>query len=318
MRMFHSQSKKQMDQHGATGDLCIIMTAYNEGKPYLLGVATGVRSNTPAEMKAMAKYLKIRGEADNLWALDTVRKAFRTRDRFEKHWAENFHWLQWQAPQDSYAWFDSPIPINISKVFHDGRKRIALMHSSYMAWTPQQAQDALRGIVPRSSKIWQWLSSGEFVVRGKSVTAKKTTSTSKGVTNKNGAAPPTDPVVRYLKSHEIEVSPEHHKLQSRFEAWLDTDSGVANENRVDFRYRDKDGGLVLVEVKPCDDSSARFAIRTAIGQLLDYGQLEGKKHKALILISVKPPSELDEGLAIKNGFGLAYPLGRGFHIVWPD
>ncbi len=30
--------------------------------------------------------------------------------------------------------------------------------------------------------------------------------------------------------------------------------------------------LVLVEVKPCETATARFAIRTALGQLLDYRQ----------------------------------------------
>ena len=47
-----------------------------------------------------------------------------------------------------------------------------------------------------------------------------------------------------------------------------------NLNSVDLRYQDAAIGPLLVEVKPCDAANVRYAIRTAIGQLLDYRQDE--------------------------------------------
>jgi len=75
---------------------------------------------------------------------------------------------------------------------------------------------------------------------------------------------------------------------------------------------------VLAEIKPCAKSDARFAIRMAMGQLLDYQQ----RHRAnpihlLVVLEVKPDTE-DTELAIMNGFGIAYPWGAGFVLKWPS
>jgi hypothetical protein len=73
---------------------------------------------------------------------------------------------------------------------------------------------------------------------------------------------------------------------------------------------------VLAEIKPCEPQSARYAIRTAMGQLLDYRQRAGEDVALLIVLERKPREE-DGLLALTNGFGIAYPAGNGFSVSWP-
>ena len=90
----------------------------------------------------------------------------------------------------------------------------------------------------------------------------------------------------------------------------------ANLASVDLRYVDPRRGNVLVEIKPCDCASARYAIRTAMGQLLDYRQRSQGEPSLLIVIEAKP-NDADRDLATSNGFGVAYPAKGTFNVIWP-
>lgn len=130
-----------------------------------------------------------------------------------------------------------------------------------------------------------------------------------------------DPYKRYLSEYETTVHPRHDELQKRFMAYL---SGQHREIefpacvRDDLRYVVRDTPGIMVEVKPTDASSLRFAIRTAIGQLLDYRQDQSWTGPQLIVVETKVVRTDDLGLAFDNGFGLAWPSGGEFEIVWPD
>lgn len=126
--------------------------------------------------------------------------------------------------------------------------------------------------------------------------------------------------IRYVAAYEARIAPRHTELQKKFADFL-SKSGVKdirpNVASVDVRYVNSDGGDVLAEVKPCDASNVRFAIRTAMGQLLDYSQRSKAKALLLIVIESKPARE-DERLATCNGFGIAYPERASFKIIWPN
>jgi len=128
-----------------------------------------------------------------------------------------------------------------------------------------------------------------------------------------------DPYVRYVQNYEVKIAPRHCILQERFEKYLKP-CGVSelksNLARVDLRYRNSGKALFLVEIKPCDRENARYAIRTAIGQLLDYRQTTSEKSGMLIVLEVKP-KKVDKELAISNGFGIAYPSNGTFKVIWP-
>ena len=138
-------------------------------------------------------------------------------------------------------------------------------------------------------------------------------------TLQNSPSTPKDPYTRYVEAYEIEITPQHDELQSTFEAYLKK-CGFAeiqpNVASVDLRFRDPKKGLVLAEVKPCDKANVRYAIRTAIGQLLDYRQHAREEVNMMIVVGLKP-NEFDKKLAISNGFAVAYPSQRKFQITWP-
>ena len=71
-----------------------------------------------------------------------------------------------------------------------------------------------------------------------------------------------------------------------------------------------------MELKPCDTTNVRYAIRTAMGQLLDYRQ-RSKGGTALLIVTETKPTDEDHDLARSNGFGLAYPFHSTFTFIWP-
>lgn len=130
-----------------------------------------------------------------------------------------------------------------------------------------------------------------------------------------GAAPASASYTRYTLEYEAVIHPKHHDLQARFTQFVerkdasDIQPDLAN---VDLRFRSRSKS-VLVEVKPCEPANCRYAIRTAMGQLLDYDQRDEGKNTRMIVVGVRPGKE-DIELATGNGFSIAYPSGKSFKI----
>jgi hypothetical protein len=130
-----------------------------------------------------------------------------------------------------------------------------------------------------------------------------------------------DTYQRYVREYEITVHPRHAELQKRFMAHLTAQHGSIEFPacvRDDLRYVVGGRSGVMVEVKPSDLPSLRFAIRTAMGQLLDYRQDQGWTGPQLIVVETEVARTDDLRLAFDNGFGLAWPSDDGFEVVWPD
>lgn len=129
-----------------------------------------------------------------------------------------------------------------------------------------------------------------------------------------------NPYVRYVEAYELQVSSRHSDLQTKFERFLARNGATelqANIASVDLRYRDAARGRILAEIKPCETANARYAVRTAMGQLLDYRQREKEDVSLLIVIDARPSDE-DKLLATSNGFGIAHPTGKTISVAWPD
>ncbi|ARP67213.1 MULTISPECIES: hypothetical protein [Mesorhizobium] len=126
---------------------------------------------------------------------------------------------------------------------------------------------------------------------------------------------------RYVEKYEAVVHPRHNRLQRRFEAYLkDRFPGVTFPATFcdDLRYVADKRDEVMVEIKPTEPSTLRFAIRTAIGQLLDYRQHQRWNGKQLIVVETEVTNADDRALAFDNGFGLAWPIkDGGFAFAWP-
>ncbi len=321
-RIFHTETKGRMDDFAKHGRLGMIMTAYRPKMgPVALGVATSVQANSPKEMAKIAKALRIHADGERIWALPSVQRKFGTRAKFDKHWASQFEYIRWRAPVDEYAWFDQPIPINPEGVFPSGdptrpRQDIAKRHGGYMAIRPDQALAIVGNALPAGHPVLTWFEEPEFDLRLVNPKIRKAKAPKKSSAS---AAPATAPYVKWLKEQEIAVTPRHHDLQSRFKAYISSRCTKVAENLrgVDLQYVCASRGLILVEVKPCETATARYAIRTALGQLLDYRQSVSGPPRLLIVLDVAPPEERDIQLALSNEVGIAWPKAKGFDVRWP-
>ncbi|BAK67297.1 hypothetical protein SLG_26220 [Sphingobium sp. SYK-6] len=122
-----------------------------------------------------------------------------------------------------------------------------------------------------------------------------------------------------MQEHELVISPGHHLLQQDFETFLKAagDTGVhARPDRVDVRFRDATQGPVLAGITPTEPATVRFAIRAAIGQLLDFHQRAKGNPAKLIVIDDQPCKE-DMELALVSGFGIAWRSGKSVDCRWP-
>lgn len=73
------------------------------------------------------------------------------------------------------------------------------------------------------------------------------------------------------------------------------------------RYDDGKGGVVMVEIKPTEAATVRYAIRTAMGQLLDYEQRQLWPGRRLIVVE-NPVTGADDsslGFGKRIRFGMA-------------
>ena len=321
-RIFHTESKGRMEGFAEAGRLGMIMTEYRPKiGPVALGVATSIQANSAKEMAKIAKALRIHADGERIWALPSVQQKFGTRAKFNKHWDSLAGYIRWRSPAEEYVWFDNPIPIDPEGVFPIGdparpRQDIAKRHSGYMAIRPDQALAIVGGTIPAGHPCLTWLKEPEFDLTLVNPKIRKAKAPKKSAAS---AAPTTAPYVRWLKEQEIAVSPRHHDLQSRFKTYISSRCNQLAENRrgVDLQYVCASKGLVLVEVKPCETATARFAIRTALGQLLDYRQSIGGPPCLLIVLELAPPEERDIQLALSNGVGIAWPKAKGFDVRWP-
>lgn len=316
-KVFHTQAKGRMYRYAESGRLGIIMTAMSEGQFFAVGVACNVFQNNEEDSAAIAQALDLPGYADRMWKVDSIRKANGTRAAFNHHWKANMH-IAWRCPMTHYAWFGEPVPIIPNRLIPQvpPRQAVVKMHGSYQAIRPDQALSIVCQVLPEDHSVVGWLSTEDFdQVRNPSV---RDAHGPKGSASRS-ASTAGDPYIRYMQESEIVVSPLHKKLQGEFVNHLAT-WGVAevqeNSKNVDLRYHDPQRGTVLVEVKPTEPATVRFAIRTAMGQLLDYRQ-RASGHNALLIVVDDEPSAEDEQLALSNGFGLVWRHGQSFKCAWP-
>lgn len=321
-RVFHTQSKPRMDQYAEDGRLGIIMTAYREGRPFVVGAAMAVTRNTPEQMRAIAKALDFEAEAESMWReVRAIREAFGRQSDFDRHWRKACLDMPWRAPSEYYAWFDEPIPIDFERTFGGARREISKMHSACMHLRPDQAVSMIESRLPQSSPLLRWLNQGDFS-RGLKGVANATAPKAARLrrrempSGQSSAASASYSFVRYFEAHEVKVDPRHTELQTRFRKHVERLNPIENTACVDIRFSDPTRGLTLCEVKPCDPRNARYAIRLAMGQLLDYRQYNGPA-QLMIVLGARPESDSDISLAIENNFAIAWPTRRTWQIEWP-
>lgn len=129
-----------------------------------------------------------------------------------------------------------------------------------------------------------------------------------------------DGYVRYVRQFTAKIAPRHDRLQRKFEKFLADSKGFERFLecfRDDIRWQDGRGRTFMAEVKPSESSTTRYAIRMAIGQLLDYRQEQSWSGEQLIVLETPVERADDLELAHENGFGVAWPNDSGFEVRWP-
>jgi len=196
------------------------------------------------------------------------------------------------------------------------------MYGRFQAIRQDQALAIVENFLPSESPIITWLSTGHFdekAIAPKTKTFGKPTPSLSGSTG-GSLPPPSDPYVRYFEKFEVQVSPRHHVLQERFKKHIQSagaTSIASDKGGVDIQFELSGHGHVLAEVKPCERADGRFAVRTAMGQLLDYRHRHSNQAAALLVVLKTRPPDEDIDLALSNRFGISYPRGNKFVLKWP-
>lgn len=326
-RVFHTERTANLQKYGDRGELGIIMTAYRHGIAYALGVATSVKTNTDDERRQIALALKANAEAKAMWELPSVRKRKKNWQEFKEFWARECLWTGWRCPPSEYQWFSNPIPLNPAELFPpvkagDRSPEIVKMYGRFQAIRPDQAISIVKNSLPANSPIIAWLSTGNFDQRVISAKTKKFGKPRPSPANGAGHSvpPPVDPYIRYVQQFEVQITPRHHNLQKLFENHIvsaGAKSIASDKAGVDLQFKLTGRGHVLAEIKPCESGTTRFAVRTAMGQLLDYKQRHPIQNVTLLVVLEARPTKEDAELALSNGFAVCYRRDTGFVFKWP-
>jgi hypothetical protein len=327
-RVFYTNTTERLTECGNRGELGIIMTACRDGVACALGVATSVQANTKKQRDEIARALKADESAREIWSLPSVKKRHPNWPEFESLWKRDRLSSIWRCPLSQHCWFPNPVPLNPSDLFPPrvpgGKSPVIIkMYGRFQAIRPDQALAVVRNSLPDDSPIITWLSTGHFddkAIRGKTKAFGKPKPSPSGAVG--GSSPsPSDPYVRYIQAFEVQVSPRHHRLQTLFKRYVQSAgaTSIASDRRgVDIQFKLTGHGNVLAEVKPCEKADGRFAVRTAMGQLLDYRHRHSDQAAALLVVLEARPSDEDIDLALSNGFGISYPRGEKFVFKWPS
>ncbi len=325
-RVFHTESTKRMSSWAAEGELGIIMTAYKDGTPYALGVATSVRANSDSDKAAIFRALRLSGEVDYLWGLPSVKARHPNKAALQKRWTEEGAHNNWRCPPSEFMWFENPVELDADRLFPPAEKGgkapdIIKMHGRFMAIRQDQALSIVKGSLDSGSPILDWLSNGDFDQKAISEKTKAYRKPSPGVPTQGGrsAAPPDKGHVRYVAEYEVRVHPRHFNFQAEFRTFISATGATnikENTGAIDIQFALPEQGHIIAELKPCITTDVRYAIRTAMGQLLDYQHRHHDRAALLVVVEVSPNAK-DVDLALSNGFGIAYPHRGGFVLKWP-
>lgn len=104
-----------------------------------------------------------------------------------------------------------------------------------------------------------------------------------------GANSPSTRKFKYWVEGERSVEPHHADLQSKFVRFLKSSQieYKENENYIDVQYN-KNGKKYYSEIKPTVNVETKYAIRAAIGQLLEYQYNFDKNAIPEIVVGKKP------------------------------
>lgn len=290
-RLFHTEAPETLRKYGEHGELGMLLIASN-GPQYAVGIAVNVYFNDEALRATIADELGTYESWKELWDLPIVRDLKKgNKDRFFRHWDANYQWIAWRCPPECFFWFDEPIELNPVQL--TGKKRLVSEYGTYQRIAPEQILNVVRNHLPAGCDIIRWLEDGNF--DPEMLPPNFVPPRIPGAARKGGNRP-TDKEYSYRILGKVLVEPRHSKLQERYVQFLRSQGfdPRENENYVDVIY-EKDGQDIFVEIKPTDNLQSKYAIRFAVGQLLEYRYFQNRKAHLEIVLTSRPsdPNEID-------------------------
>ena len=294
-KVFYTNSTDNLLKAARTGNLGMVMIASHHSTAYALGVATNVYANDDVvEKKSIVNTVGVENESNQVWKLATVQSAFNNKqESFLNHWSKHLDSIPWKCPLDHYYWFPKPVPLNPERI--TGKKNLSMRHSKFTTVSPEVLLDIIDDDLPKShTAIRKWLSFGDFVQPEGSNSLSHESGKKKRRRCQNNSSAPTDKRIQYWVEGKRSAEPLHSRLQTKFIYYL-KNKGIRpheNCNFIDVQYK-LNGKTIFAEIKPTDNVETRYAIRAAIGQLLEYRHFNNKKAQLEIVIGKKPkPSEI--------------------------
>jgi hypothetical protein len=292
-QVFHTEKTKRLFDYSSEGELAILMISSNKGSQYAVGIACNVYHNTDEEMKLISKDLNIYDYWKELWKLDKVKCCFNEdKGRFLNEWKQDHEWIAWKCPPEFFYWFKSPILLDPQQIIK-GKKRLTTMYGRWQGIRREDALSIINRHIPRDHKIREWLTNGEFDnnILPEEL-RKKPQKSSKSLQKRYGGYSnrPTDRIYQYWVEGIRTAEPLHARLQAKYVDFL-RQEGVKDltpdQNYIDIQYK-KGKDNFFTEIKPTEKVQAKYAIRIAIGQLLEYQFNFNITAKLEIVISSKP------------------------------
>lgn len=318
-RIFHTETKDKLDAFAEFGHLGLIMTAMHNDIQYIVGIACAVSHNSPAETATIARHLKLRSVATEIWKLDSVRSKFKDRAEFDEKWGGGKYAIRWRCPGHLYHWFDNPVALQKYPLRSD-KLVLAKMHGGYQAIRPEDGLRLLGDALPVNHPIREWLIENEFDESFLNPMDRKHSKplTPKQRREKYSAAAAMTPYEKYLEARIIRVDPAHGKLEQKFHAFLQNEGMIKltkNINGIDVAFRCPERGDFIAELKPTKDGETRFAVRIAVGQILEYRHFYRPKAKPLIVLGSAPTTG-DLSFLKTLGIACGWLSNDKFEFAW--
>lgn len=310
-RIFHTERTDRLLEYSRQGELGILMLVSREKKQFAVGIAAGVFDNSEADRKIIAEELGMYDRWPELWDLPLVRERFGgNQQKFLTFWANQHSWLSWKVEPRLYHWFEHPLPLDPKRL--TGKQRLGTHFSTFQPLRPELIAALIHGKV--SQDIVDWFEEPDFDKHFVGPRKNRSPQRNNSDPHTKGNSPATR-AVQYWVYGERQYEPLHHELQARYVRFLKNQQFEVIENLdyVDVCY-ENEGVVVFAELKPTEVVRPRYAIRMAVGQLLEHRHRLNANAKLVVVISTKP-EEADVAFMKSVGIGLSYWTGTAFATV---
>ncbi|TXR50447.1 hypothetical protein [Phyllobacterium endophyticum] len=319
-RIFHTETSEKINQYARYGNLALIMIAMHNDVQHIVGVACGVTYNEDWESTGIAQELELATVAKDVWAIESVRRRHTSYNNFLSLWGTGRHTIRWQCPDHLYHWFAEPFALPKYPLRPD-KMVLAKMHGGYQAVRPEDGLKLLGEALPSNHPIREWLIDQDFDDAFLSSVDRKhkPALTPKERRYNYSSAAAIDPYLRYIQERILTINPAHGQLEQRFHCHLNDIGATSikkNHHGIDALFTHPQKGLCLAELKPTLEHETRFAIRLALGQVLEYRNFIEPLAQPLIVTSSRPR---DEEIDFLRNLGIAcgWAIDTRFEFRWP-